>query len=170
MARDLVEVIFCWFGRSDVAVVERYRGRDSRKGNRDELLKQAQDAYASASKTGGTQYASVTSYLAQQTDTAKDTAFDSWSDSELKSYLDSYGVPNYQGSTSNQLRAEAKKQANYFRYGTSSPQGTIFERIKSGMQWLLGQAQGSAASASVTASKSASSAASAASKKAKSEL
>lgn len=146
------------------------KAKSTAKADRDQLLKQAQDAYASASKTGGSQYASVTSYLAQNTDAAKDSAFDLWSDSDLKSYLDSYGVPNYQGSTTNQLRAEAKKQANYFRYGTSTPQGTIFERIKSGVQWFLGQAQGSAAAASATASKSASSAASEASKKAKSEL
>merc|ERR1711939_770729 len=134
--------------------------------NRDELLKQAQDQYASASKSGGSGYASVTSYLAQQTDAAKDTAFDTWSDSDLKSYLDSYGVPNYQGSTTNELRALAKKQANYFRYGTTSPTGSIFERIKSSFQWLLGQAQGTAASATARAAATGSSAASQASKSA----
>jgi len=134
--------------------------------NRDELLKQAQDQYASASKSGGSSYASVTSYLAQQTDAAKDTAFDTWSDSDLKSYLDSYGVPNYQGSTTNELRALAKKQANYFRYGTTSPTGSIFERIKSSFQWLLGQAQGTAASATARAAATGSSAASQASKSA----
>ncbi|OAL36317.1 hypothetical protein AYO20_04475 [Fonsecaea nubica] len=147
--------------------------KKSAKASRDDLIRQAQDSYASASKSGGTQYASVTSYLAKQTDSAKDTAFDTWSDSELKSYLDSYGVPNYQGSTTNELRAEAKKQYNYFKYGTSSPSGTIFERIKSGLQWVLGQAQGAGATASASASKSASSAASVASKSAtsaKSEL
>ncbi|ETI25535.1 hypothetical protein G647_02308 [Cladophialophora carrionii CBS 160.54] len=138
------------------------------KASRDDLVKQAQDSYASASKSGGTGYASVTNYLAKQTDAAKDTTFDTWSDSELKSYLDSYGVPNYQGSTTNELRAQAKKQYNYFKYGTSSPQGTIFERIKSGLQWVLGQAQGPASSASGTASASASSASSVASKSASS--
>lgn len=132
--------------------------------NRDELLKQVQDSYASASKTGGSGYASVTSYLAQQTDAAKDTAFDTWSDSDLKSYLDSYGIPNYQGSTTNELRAQAKKQANYFRYGTTTPTGTIYERIKGGVQWVLGQIQGTAASATARAAASGSSAASEASK------
>merc|ERR1711939_629676 len=100
--------------------------------NRDELLKQAQDQYASASK----------------------------------SYLDSYGVPNYQGSTTNELRALAKKQANYFRYGTTSPTGSIFEQIKSSFQWLLGQARGTAASAGARAAATGSSAASQASKSA----
>jgi hypothetical protein len=138
------------------------------KATRDDLVKQAQDNFASASKSGGANYASATNYLAKQTDAAKDTSFDTWSDSDLKSYLDSYGVPNYQGSTTNQLRAEAKKHANYFRYGTSTPTGTIFERLKSGLQYLLGQGSSSASSAYPYASSSASSAASIASQSASS--
>lgn len=149
------------------------KAKKNANANREELVRQAQDSYSSASKSGGNNYASVTSYLAQQTDAAKDVSFDSWSDSELKSYLDSYGVPNYQGSTLNQLRAEAKKQATYFRYGTSTPQGTIFERIKSGVQWAFAQLQGPASSGAAQGSKSASSAANRASSSAasiKSEL
>ena len=154
--------------------LQNYLGANSKKykknakATREDLVKQAQDNYASASKSGGTGYASVTNYLAKQTDAAKDTAFDNWSDSELKNYLDSYGVPNYQGSNTNELRAQAKKQYNYFKYGTSTPQGTIFERIKSGLQWVLGQGQASASSASGPASASASSASSVGSKSASS--
>jgi hypothetical protein len=147
------------------------RGKDTKKtakASRDDLVKQAQDAYASASKTGGTDFASVTSYLAAQTDAAKDTTFDTWSESDLKNYLDSYGIKNYQGSNVNELRAQARKQYSYFKYGTSTPSGTIFERLRSGLQWVFGQAQGSAQSGSAQASKSASSAASAASKSASS--
>lgn len=147
------------------------RGKDSKKtakASRDDLVKQAQDAYASASKTGGSEFASVTNYLASQTDAAKDTTFDAWSESDLKSYLDSYGIKNYQGSNVNELRAEARKQYNFFKHGTSTPSGTIFERISSGLQWVLGQIQGGAQSGSAEASKSASSAASAASKSASS--
>jgi hypothetical protein len=59
---------------------------------RDELVKAANSAYTSASKAGGTQYASATSYLSAATQSAKDATFDQWSESELKSYLDSYGV------------------------------------------------------------------------------
>ena len=59
---------------------------------RDDLVKAAQSAYASASSAGGSNYASVTSYLSQATDSAKKSTFDTWSESELKSYLDSYGV------------------------------------------------------------------------------
>jgi Putative nuclear envelope organisation protein len=152
--------------------------------SREDLMKQAQEAYASASKSGGSSYASLTSYLASATDAAKDTTFDSWSESDLKSYLDSYGVPNYQGSKLNELKAEAKKQANYFRYGTSTPQGTIFERLKSGANWMLqqlkiGAAQGrvkgeeaaaAASSAAQTASAKASASAKTATEKAKGEL
>ena len=72
--------------------------------SREDLVKAAQDSYSSASKSGGSNYASVTSYLASSTAAAKDLTFDTWSDSELKSYLDSYGVKNYQGSTTNELR------------------------------------------------------------------
>lgn len=147
------------------------RGKDTKKtakASREELVKQAQDVYASASKTGGSEFASVTNYLSQQTDAAKDTSFDNWSESDIKKYLDSYGISNYQGTTLNELRAEARKQYNYFKYGTSTPSGTIFERIKSGLSWVFGQVQGPAQSGTAQASKSASSAASIASKHASS--
>ena len=117
---------------------------------RDELMKQVQDAYSSASKSGGSSYASITSYLASSTDAAKDNSFDTWSDSDLKSYLDSYGVPNYQGSTTDELRAMAKKQGNYFRYGTSTPSGTMYERLMGSAQWLYHQFMGGAAQGSAT--------------------
>ncbi|KAL8971606.1 MAG: hypothetical protein Q9183_000975 [Haloplaca sp. 2 TL-2023] len=107
--------------------------------SRDELFKQAQDSYASASKSGGGNYASMTSYLASATDAAKDSTFDTWSDSELKSYLDSYGVPNYQGSNTNELKAMARRNADYFRYGTSTPQDTLFARLQNGAQWVFDQ-------------------------------
>lgn len=114
--------------------------------SRDDLLKQAQDSYAKASKSGGSNYASVTSYLAAATDAAKDSTFDTWSESELKSYLDSYGIPNYQGSTINELRAVARRNSNYFRYGSSTPQGTLFARLQNGAQWFLDQFKIGAAS------------------------
>ncbi|TVY48247.1 Meiotic sister chromatid recombination protein [Lachnellula occidentalis] len=106
---------------------------------REQLLAAAQDAYASASKTGGTGYASVTSYLAKQTDAAKDSAFDTWSDSELKNYLDSYGVPVPQGSTKNELVAYARNQRNWFQYGTTTPQGTLWAKLSNGASWVLNQ-------------------------------
>lgn len=107
--------------------------------SRDELVKQAQDSYAQASKSGGSSYASVTSYLASATDAAKDSTFDTWSDSDLKSYLDSYGVSAYQGSTTNELKAMARRNANYFRYGTSTPPATLYAKLSAGAQWVMDQ-------------------------------
>lgn len=104
---------------------------------RDELIKQAQEAYAKASKAGGSSMASATSYIAQATGAAKDTTFESWSHSDLKSYLDKFGIPVYQGSSLNELRAAARRNAQYFKYGTTSPQGTIFAKLQELGQWAM---------------------------------
>ncbi|KAH8808355.1 hypothetical protein F5884DRAFT_752894 [Xylogone sp. PMI_703] len=114
---------------------------------REDLVRAAQEAYASASKTGGDTYASVTSYLAKQTDAVKDTVFDNWSDSELKAYLDTYGVSTYQGTARNELRAWARNQANYFRYGTTTPQGTLWAKLQENAQWVLDKVNQGAAAA-----------------------
>ncbi len=114
--------------------------------SRDELLKQAQDSYASASKSGGSSYASVTSYLAASTDAVKDSTFDTWSDSELKSYLDSYGIKTYQGSNTNELKAMARRNAQYFRHGTNTPGTGFFSTIQGYAQWALDQLKIGAAS------------------------
>ncbi|KAK5657798.1 hypothetical protein OQA88_2871 [Cercophora sp. LCS_1] len=110
---------------------------------REDLVAAAQSAYASASSAGGSTYASATSYLAKATDSAKASTFETWSDSELKSYLDSYGVPVPQGSTINELRALARRQYTYFKYGTSSPSETIFakakENAKATWDWVMQQ-------------------------------
>lgn len=115
---------------------------ESTSATRDEMVSAAQSAYASASSAGGDSYASATSYLAQATDAAKNNMFDSWSESELKAYLDSYGVPVPQGSTLNELRAAARKQVTYFKYGTNSPTGTAFaklsESVKDTYHWVMG--------------------------------
>lgn len=116
-------------------------------------MKAAQDSYQSASKKGDSSFASITSYLASATDTATESAFDTWSESELKNYLDSYGIPAYQGSNINELRATARRHANYFRYGTATPQGTFFSRLQSGTQWLMDQMKLGAASGRVEGEK-----------------
>lgn len=113
---------------------------------REQLLSAAQDAYTDASKTGGAGYASITSYLAKQTDAAKASVFDTWSESELKNYLDSYGFDVPQGSTKNQLIAWARNQRNYFQYGTTTPQGTLWAKLQNGGQWILDQLSIGAAS------------------------
>ncbi|GAB1319132.1 Meiotic sister chromatid recombination protein 1 [Madurella fahalii] len=110
---------------------------------RDELVEAAQAVYASASSAGGSSFASATSYLARATDTAKANLFETWSESELKAYLDSYGIPAPQGSTVNELRALARRQHMYFKYGTTTPTGTIFAKVKenvlSGWEWVTSQ-------------------------------
>lgn len=106
---------------------------------RDELIKQAQDTYAKASKAGGSNMASATSYMTQATKAAKDTSFDNWSRSELKKYLDTYGVPVYQGTSLNELRAAARRHAQYFRYGTNSPQGALVAKLQETVYWALDQ-------------------------------
>lgn len=110
---------------------------------RDDLVSAAQSAYSSASTAGGDSYASATSYLAQATDVVKQSTFETWSESELKSYLDSYGVPVPQGTQLNELRALARRQSTYFKYGTSGPSDTAFAKIsgavKDGFEWVKEQ-------------------------------
>lgn len=106
---------------------------------RDDLVKAAQDYYAEASKTSGSKFASVTNYLTKQTDSAKANAFDQWSDSELKAYLESYGVPVPHQSKAEQLRAYARQQQTYFKYGTTTPQGTLWAKLKDNLNWAYNQ-------------------------------
>lgn len=106
---------------------------------REQLLSAAQGAYATASKSSGPAYASVTSYLAKQTESAKDSVFDTWSESDLKNYLDSYGFNVPQGSTKNQLIAYARNQRNYFQYGTTTPSGTLWAKLSNTASWIMNQ-------------------------------
>jgi hypothetical protein len=67
--------------------------------------------------------------MAKQTDAAKDSVFDTWSESELKNYLDSYGFDVPQGSSRNELIAYSRNLRNWFKYGTTTPQGTIWVQL-----------------------------------------
>ena len=102
-------------------------------------MKEAQSVYAKASKAGGSQYASVTSYLASATDAAKDMTFNTWSRADLESYLGSYGVKGHRDSDIEQLRADARHHTNYFLYGTTQQAATLLSRVQSGLQWFLDQ-------------------------------
>jgi len=129
---------------------------------RDEMAKAANSAYSSASKAGGSQFATATNYLASATQAAKDNTFDTWSESEIKAYLDSYGVVRAlpchptgfrangvcsqsvpQGTKVNELRAYARKQATYFKYGTTTPTGTVAAKVSEGIkdtwEWVKSQ-------------------------------
>lgn len=122
---------------------------------REDLLKQAQDVYAKASKAGGNNLASATSYMAQATQSARSDTFDTWSHSELKAYLDSFGIPVYQGSNANELRAAARRNSQYFKYGTTSPQSTLYAKLQGGLQWLMDQLMIGASSGRVQGQESA---------------
>ncbi|KAI5788400.1 hypothetical protein EDC01DRAFT_749219 [Geopyxis carbonaria] len=112
-----------------------------------EKASQATDA---ATDAAGVAYASITSALAQATDAAKETTFDTWSDSDLKAYLDTYGISTYQGTTRNQLIAAARRNSHAFIHGSgdqgvSGQAGTAFSYLwgKFGelMGWGAKQAQ-----------------------------
>lgn len=119
------------------------KAAEKKDAGRDELMSAAQSAYTSASSAGGSNYASATNYLASATAAAKKTAFDSWTDTDLKAYLDSYGVSSPQGSKLEELKAEARKQSTYFKYGTSSPSETVFAKLgeaaRDGWNWVANQ-------------------------------
>lgn len=142
------------------------KAAEKKNASRDELVSAAQSAYASAYSAGGTNYASATSYLTSATNAVKQGAFETWTESDLKAYLDGYGVPVPQGSKVEELRALARKQSTYFRYGTSSPSGTLFAKIEeaanNGWNWISSQlsfgskvAQDKAAQAETEAKKAA---------------
>lgn len=109
------------------------------KYNRDELINRAQDAYSSASNAGGNNYASATSYLASATAAAKDTSFTNWSKSDLEKYLESFGLKRRTWPDVNELRAEAKRHADYFHYGTLRQEATVYTRLQSAGQWVWDQ-------------------------------
>jgi len=89
-----------------------------------------------ATNAPGAAFASMTSALAQATATAKDASFDRWSDSDLKAYLDTYGIETYQGSTRNELVAAARKHSHAFLHG-SRDQG-VTGRLQAALSWVTG--------------------------------
>lgn len=110
---------------------------------RDDLVAAAKSAYTKAEKKGGAEYEAVKKYVAELSKSVQSRAFNAWSETELKAYLDSYGVPVPQGSKLEELKALARKQSTYFKYGTSSPHGTLFAQledvISSGWNWISKQ-------------------------------
>ncbi|KAJ4174504.1 hypothetical protein NW754_004923 [Fusarium falciforme] len=112
---------------------------DKKDASRDELYSAAQSAYSSASSAGGSTWASATNYLTAATASAKQSAFDQWTEADLKAYLDSYGVPVPQGSKIEDLKAQARKQSTYFKYGTNSPAETFLAKIGETWNWITSQ-------------------------------
>lgn len=110
---------------------------------RDDLVAAAQSAYSKAEKKGCAEYDTAKKYGSELAGSVEKTAFDSWSETDLKAYLDSYGVPVPQGSKVEELKALARKQSTYFKYGTTSPHGTLLaqfeDAIFSGWNWMSNQ-------------------------------
>lgn len=116
---------------------------EKKDASRDELVSIAHSAYSSASTAGGAGFTSMTSALAAATGSVKTETFDAWTDTDLKAYLDSYGIPVPQGSKVEELKALARKHSTYFKHGTSSPSGTLFAKLegtaKEGWNWVAQQ-------------------------------
>jgi len=119
------------------------RASEYADGSREDLVQSARAAYLSASATGGDRYASMTSNLIVASEAARKSAFSTWSESELKAYLDHYGVPVPQVSTVDELRAAARKHSTYFKYGTKTPSDTFLAKIGENVlgtwQWVKDQ-------------------------------
>jgi len=97
------------------------------KGTRDELIASAKKHYSSASSKGGKEWASMTAEGAKATG----HVFDKWSESDLKAFLDSYGVPVPQGSKRNELIAAARRHSRYFSQGPDWWNTGFFAQIHS---------------------------------------
>ncbi|KAK9321435.1 hypothetical protein V1517DRAFT_326347 [Lipomyces orientalis] len=91
-------------------------------GTRDQLAVKAGEYFNSMKQEGGERYNRALSKLHEWYNSGKDLAFDTWSDSDLKAYLDTYGVPVYQGTTRNELIAAARRHTKLFRHG-ANPEG-----------------------------------------------
>ncbi|KAF4464398.1 hypothetical protein FALBO_8770 [Fusarium albosuccineum] len=119
------------------------KAAEKKYASRDELYSAAQSAYSSASSAGGTTWTSATDYLTSATASAKQSAFDQWTETDFKAYLDGYGVPVPQGSKIESLKAEARKQSTYFKYGTNSPAETFFAKLgetaRDSWNWVASQ-------------------------------
>lgn len=57
----------------------------------------------------------------------------------LHSIAANISQPVPQGSSLNELRAFARKQSTYFRYGTSTPAETVFAKIQETWDWVKDQ-------------------------------
>ncbi|BFZ57632.1 hypothetical protein PYCC9005_004685 [Savitreella phatthalungensis] len=85
--------------------------------SRDELERQTAKGYAELKKQGN----AAAKQAEAQYNNVKAYAFDSWSSSDLKAYLDSYGVSVPQNGAKDELIALARKHGHYFANGQTGP-------------------------------------------------
>jgi len=103
-------------------------------GSRDQLVRKASEYLNSMKAEGDDKYKKVISKLQNVYSSGKDMAFDTWSDSDLKMYLDSYGISTYQGSTRNEMIALARRHTSLFRHGAAKDDW--FSTINTASQYL----------------------------------
>merc|ERR1711939_353884 len=113
---------------------------------RDKLIASVRRNARIASLKAADMQASASKSAAAAAETLSDKLLDSWSESELKNYLDSYGFDVPQGSTKNQLVAYARNSRNYFQYGTTTPQGTLWAKLSNTFEYIKTQLSFGAAS------------------------
>lgn len=103
--------------------------------SREELVKQTQKGYDELSKKGD----SAATEAKKQYEAVKGYAFDTWSDTDLKAYLDSYGIDVPQNGAKDQLVAAARRNGHYFSNGQLGPiAGSGFVQMASdGLSSLL---------------------------------
>lgn len=89
-----------------VALARKHRKNILNKG--DEASGSAASAFGAATSSAGNQYAKVTDSAAATKDQAFDSVIGTWSDSRLKGYLDSRGVPVPQGGKRDEILASVR--------------------------------------------------------------
>lgn len=87
------------------------------QGTRDELLKAGSAHLSKAKENGEDNYNKAIENLKNGVDSYKSTTFDKWSDSDLKAYLDTYGIKTYQGTKRNEMISQVRNQYHLFTHG-----------------------------------------------------
>lgn len=98
------------------------------KQSREELVKQTSLGYAELEKKGN----AAAIEAKKQYEAVKGYAFDTWSNTDLKAYLDSYGVEVPQNGLTDELVAAARRNGHYFSQGQLGPvHGSGFAQMAS---------------------------------------
>jgi hypothetical protein len=164
-------------------------------GNRDKMIAQIRRNSKIASDRANSQYASLSASASGAQQSLSDALLDSWSDSQIKEWLDKNGIKVPQGSKKNELVALARKNwasvsggnaassassyfgaattsaGNTFAQATNDAYGTFrqyYDYVANQFGFASGNAKSSISSVASVASSSASSLSSAASKSASS--
>lgn len=118
------------------------------EGTREELVQRLYDAYSSAKASGQDAYNAASASadkVAQQSGEAwakfRKESFEQWSDSDLRAYLESYGVVQPK-DTHSQLVQKAKANYRWFTQGTTeTPTERVINHAKAFGTYALSQAQ-----------------------------